>query len=58
MVVLESKEIFNQELLNKIFQNKKFLILDNIDIEVSAQKFDDYEEKLSFDILKNVSKEQ
>lgn len=58
MVVLESEEIFNKELLEKIFQNKKFLILDNIDIEANAQKFDDYEEKLSFDILKNVSKEQ
>lgn len=58
IIILESWENFNEELLEKLSKNKKFLILDNIDIEVFASKFDNYEEKISFDILKNVEKDQ
>lgn len=58
IIILDNWEKFNEELLEKLSQNKKFLILDNIDIETFASKFDNYEEKISFDILKNVSKDQ
>jgi Asp-tRNA(Asn)/Glu-tRNA(Gln) amidotransferase B subunit len=44
--------------LEELNKENKNLILDNIDIESFYEYFLNYENKVSFDLLKNINKEQ